>query len=181
MSEDKEKLEQEGQLEESSTPEDEMNQDQQEEEVDPTTALRKELEESHNRYLRVQADFDNFRKRTRKEKEDSMKYASLPVVEALLPAVDNLERALTASYDATNLESLLKGVEMVYRQIQQVLEQEGLQVIEAVGKPFDPQIHQAVMQEESADQEAGAILQELQKGYMMKDRVIRPSMVKVSS
>jgi molecular chaperone GrpE len=150
-------------------------------EADPLISLKKELEDSQNRYLRLQADFDNFRKRTRKEKEDWMKYASLPVIEALLPAIDNLERAIAASSELNNVESFIKGVDMVYRQINQVLEQEGLQAIEAIGQAFDPHLHQAVMQEESEDHESGIVLQELQKGYMLKDRVVRPAMVKVSS
>ncbi len=159
----------------------ELNQEEATIEADPLLALRQEVEENYNRYLRVQADFDNFRKRTRKEKEELLKYASLPIIESLLPALDNLERALTAGQNAEHSDSLVKGVEMVFRQIQQVLEQEGLQAIEAEGKPFDPQYHQAVMQEESADHEAGIVIQELQKGYILKDRVVRPSMVKVSS
>ncbi|RXT14812.1 nucleotide exchange factor GrpE [Ammoniphilus sp. CFH 90114] len=152
------------------------------EQNDPLAALKQEAEENYNRYLRVQADFDNFRKRTRKEKEELQKYASLPLIEGLLPALDNLERALAAGQNTgEHSDSLIKGVEMVFRQIQSVLEQEGLKQIEAQGNPFDPQFHQAVMQEESAEYEAGIVIQELQKGYVLKDRVIRPSMVKVSS
>lgn len=151
------------------------------EQLDSLASLKQEAEENYNRYLRVQADFDNFRKRTRKEREDLLKYASQPLIESLLPAVDNLERALTAGQGSDDAGSLMKGVDMVFRQIKQVLDQEGLQAIEAEGKPFDPQYHQAVMQEESADHESGIVIQELQKGYVLKDRVIRPSMVKVSS
>ncbi len=151
------------------------------EQLDPLALLKLEVEENYNRYLRVQADFDNFRKRTRKEKEDLLKYASQPLIESLLPAVDNLERALAAGQGSDQAESLLKGVDMVFRQMKQILEQEGLQEIGAEGQPFDPQYHQAVMQEESADHESGVVIQELQKGYVLKDRVIRPSMVKVSS
>lgn len=151
-------------------------------EQDPLAELKQQIEESQNRYLRVQADFDNFRKRTRKEKEDLLKYASQPLVEGLLPAIDNLERALTAAQDtSTGDNSLRVGVEMVYRQLVQVLQQEGVVAIESEGKPFDPQFHQAVMQEENPDQESGIVLQELQKGYLLKDRVIRPSMVKVNA
>jgi len=150
------------------------------EEQDPVAALQQEVEENYNRYLRVQADFDNFRKRSRKEREDLLKYAVQPLAEGLLPAVDNLERALAAAVDSDG-ESLLKGVDMIYRQILQIFEQEGIVPIEAEGKPFDPQFHQAVMQEENPDFESGIVTQELQKGYMLKDRVIRPSMVKVNA
>ncbi|MBP1930509.1 nucleotide exchange factor GrpE [Ammoniphilus resinae] len=143
--------------------------------------LKKQVEENYNRYLRVQADFDNYRKRTRREQEELIRYAAQSVIEGLLPALDNLERALAAAKDSQDVDSLTKGVDMVFRQIVQTLEQEGLQAIETVGKPFDPHFHQAVMQEESPDHEAGMVIQELQKGYQLKDRVIRPSMVKVSS
>lgn len=149
-------------------------------ELDPVVALKQEAEENYNRYLRVQADFDNFRKRVRKEREDLLKYAVQPLAEGLLPAVDNLERALAAVQDADG-DSLAKGVDMVYRQILQILQQEGIVPIEAEGKPFDPQFHQAVMQEENPDFESGIVTQELQKGYLLKDRVIRPSMVKVNA
>lgn len=150
------------------------------EEQDSASALKQEVEENYNRYLRVQADFDNFRKRSRKEREDLLKYAVQPLAEGLLPAVDNLERALAAAQDAEG-ESLVKGVDMVYRQILQIFEQEGIVPIEAEGKPFDPQFHQAVMQEENPEFDSGIVIQELQKGYMLKDRVIRPSMVKVNA
>lgn len=168
-------VKEEGEQEESAEAEAPVTED------DPVAALKQEVEENYNRYLRVQADFDNFRKRTRKEKEELLKYASQPLIEALLPAIDNLERALAAGQSAEHSDSLIKGVEMVVRQIQQTLEQEGLKAIEAEGKPFDPGFHQAVMQEESAEHEAGIVIQELQKGYVLKDRVIRPAMVKVSS
>jgi molecular chaperone GrpE len=144
-------------------------------------SLQQDVENQYNRYLRTQADFDNFRKRTRKEKEDWLQYASMPLVEALLPAFDNLERAISASEDTQEMESLHKGIEIVYRQIKEVLEKEGLKVIEAQGQLFDPAFHQAVMQEENAEYEPGVVIAELQKGYIFKDKVLRPSMVKVSS
>ncbi|RKD23986.1 nucleotide exchange factor GrpE [Ammoniphilus oxalaticus] len=148
-------------------------------EVDSLTLAKQEAEENYNRYLRVQADLENLRRRSRKEREDLLKYAVQSLAEGLLPAVDNLERAL-APENAGDGESLLKGVEMVYRQILQIFEQEGIVPIEAEGNPFDPQYHQAVMKEENPAAESGVVLQELQKGYMLKDRVIRPSMVKVN-
>lgn len=147
---------------------------------DTLAMVKQESEENYQRYLRIQADFENFRKRSRKEREDLLKYASQSLAEGLLPAVDNLERALAAE-NVGDGETLLQGVDMVYRQIMQVLEQEGVVPIEAVGKPFDPQVHQAVMKEEDPDEESGVVLQELQKGYMLNDRVLRPSMVKVNA
>lgn len=143
-------------------------------------AQRKLADEHYQRYLRTQADFDNFRRRSRQEKEDFAKYASAKLIEQLLPIVDNFERALAASKDNTDSEALLKGVDMIHRQLEQVLAQEGLKPIEAVGQPFNPEYHQAIMQVESEDHEEGVVLEEVQKGYILKDKVIRPAMVKVS-
>lgn len=142
-------------------------------------ALRKQADENLERYLRAQADFDNFRRRTRQEKEDFAKYASSKLVEQLLPVLDNFERAIQSSKDSKDFDSLLKGIEMTFRQFDQVLEQEGLKRMDAVGQPFNPEYHQAIMQVESEEHEEGAVVEELQKGYMFKDKVIRPAMVKV--
>lgn len=144
-------------------------------------ALTEQVQELQNRLLRLQADFDNFRRRTRMEKEEFANYASQKLVEKLLPLVDNFERALAASQGNKDFDAFLKGIDMIYRQMAQVLEQEGLKPIEALGRPFNPEYHQAVMVEQSGDHEEGIVIEELQKGYMFKDKVIRPSMVKVSS
>lgn len=143
--------------------------------------LKAVADDFQNRYLRAMADMENIRKRMRKEQEDLAQYASLKVVSELLPALDNFERALAADKDSTTVESLLQGVSMVHRQMAQVFEKEGLVAIEAVGKPFDPHLHQAVMQVEDSNYESGVVIEEFQKGYLFKDRVIRPSMVKVNS
>ncbi|MFB7812662.1 nucleotide exchange factor GrpE [Paenibacillus chitinolyticus] len=142
--------------------------------------LRKAAEESQQRLLRAQADFDNFRRRTRQEKEEFAKYASLKLIEQMLPVIDNFDRALVSSRETQDFEALTKGIEMVYRQLDQVMTQEGLTPIEAVGQPFNPEFHQAIMQVESDEHEEGFVVEEVQKGYMLKDKVIRPSMVKVS-
>jgi molecular chaperone GrpE len=142
--------------------------------------LRKQADENQQRYLRVQADFDNFRRRSRLEKEDFAKYASLKLIEQLLPVVDNFERALSSSKDTKDFEALVKGLDMTFRQLDQLLAQEGLTPIEAVGQPFNPEFHQAIMQVESEEHEEGIVVEEIQKGYLMKDKVIRPAMVKVS-
>jgi molecular chaperone GrpE len=143
--------------------------------------LRKLADENHERFMRVQADYDNFRRRSRLEKEDFAKYASLKLVEQLLPIVDNFERALAASQQAKDYDALIKGIEMTAKQLDQVLESEGLKSIESVNQPFNPEFHQAIMQVESEEHEEGIIVEEIQKGYMLKDKVIRPAMVKVSS
>lgn len=143
--------------------------------------LRAENEELSQRLVRLQADYDNFRRRSRQEKEDFAKYASGRLLEELLPVVDNFERAMMASATNSDYEALAKGVDMIYRQFVTVLEQEGLQAIEAVGQPFDPEFHQAVMQVESDEYDEGIVVEEVQKGYKLKDKVLRPSMVKVSN
>jgi len=142
--------------------------------------LNKQLDEANNKLLRVQADYDNFRKRTQKEKEELAKYASAKLVENLLPAVDNFDRALAASAASGDYEALAKGLEMIYRQLLNTMEAEGLAAMEAVGTPFNPEYHQAVMTVETDEYEEGIVVEELQKGYMLKDKVIRPAMVKVS-
>lgn len=143
-------------------------------------ALRKQAEENQERYLRTQADFDNFRRRSRQEKEDFAKYASSKLVEQLLPVLDNFERAMSASKDSRDFDSLLKGLDMIQRQLGQMLEQEGLTAMNAEGEPFNPEFHQAVMQVESDEHGEGIVVEEMQKGYMFKDKVLRPAMVKVS-
>lgn len=141
---------------------------------------RVQAEENYQRLLRVQADFDNFRRRARAEKEDFAKYASLKLIEQLLPIVDNFDRALSSSKETKDFDALVKGLDMTYRGIDQLLTAEGLKPIEAVGQPFNPEFHQAVMQVESEEHEEGIVVEELQKGYILKDKVIRPAMVKVS-
>jgi molecular chaperone GrpE len=143
-------------------------------------ASRKLADDNHERYMRVQADYDNFRRRSRQEKEDFAKYASVKLIEQLLPIVDNFERALTASKSVKDFDILIKGIEMTSKQLEQVLDSEGLKAIESVNQPFNPDFHQAIMQVESEDHEEGIIVEEIQKGYMLKDKVIRPAMVKVS-
>lgn len=142
--------------------------------------LTAEIEEYKERLLRAQADFDNFRRRTQKEKEDLAKYASSVLITELLPVIDNFERALSSGADSADVSSYAKGVEMIFRQLEGVLKAEGLERMEAVGQPFNPEFHQAVMQVDSDEYEEGIVVEELQKGYQLKDKVIRPAMVKVS-
>ncbi|NEW05171.1 nucleotide exchange factor GrpE [Paenibacillus sp. SYP-B3998] len=149
-------------------------------EISELDQLRVQSEENYQRLLRVQADFDNFRRRARAEKEDFAKYASLKLIEQLLPVVDNFDRALTSSKETKDFDGLVKGLDMTFRQLDQLLGQEGLKPIESIGQPFNPEFHQAVMQVESDEHEEGIVVEELQKGYILKDKVIRPAMVKVS-
>lgn len=149
--------------------------------LEEAEAYRREAEETRQRLLRLQADYDNFRRRTRQEKEEMAKYASQQLVEKLLPVLDNFERALSAAHSAADLDSFAKGVDMIYRQLSDVLAQEGLEPIKAVGEPFDPELHQAVMRVESEEHGDNIIVEELQRGYRLKEKVLRPSMVKVNA
>jgi len=142
--------------------------------------LVKQADESQQRYLRAQADFDNFRRRTIKEKEELGQYASMKLIDQLLPVVDNFDRAVAAASVNGDFESLAKGVDMIFRQMMQTLEQEGLKAMNVVGEPFNPEYHQAIMQVESDEYEEGIIVEEVQKGYILKEKVLRPAMVKVS-
>jgi molecular chaperone GrpE len=149
------------------------------------TEWQRQAEQVKEQLLRTLADFDNYRKRVRKEKEDAVKYAALPLIESLLPVIDNFERALDLAQhhetvQSTDLEAFVNGIDMVYRQFLQALAQAGLSMIETEGKPFNPYEHNAVMQVESEEHEPGMVVEELQTGYRYLDRVIRPAMVKVS-
>ncbi|MCY7834945.1 nucleotide exchange factor GrpE [Bacillus haynesii] len=142
--------------------------------------LQERLEEKENKLLRVQADFENYKRRARLDLEAAEKYRSQRIISELLPALDNFERALQIDPDNEQTKSLLQGMEMVHRQILEALKNEGVEQIPSVGEQFDPNMHQAVMQVEDEAYESNAVVEELQKGYKLKDRVIRPSMVKVN-
>jgi len=142
--------------------------------------LEAKLQEMENRYLRLHADFDNFRRRTKLDLEAAQKYRAQSLVTDILPALDNFERALKIEAEDEKTKSVLQGMEMVHRALLEALRKEGVEPIEAVGKPFDPYFHQAVMQVEDSNYEPNTVVEEFQKGYKLKDRVLRPSMVKVS-
>lgn len=142
--------------------------------------LRAEIEEHQQRLLRTQADYDNFRRRTVKEKDELGKYASAKLITELLPVIDNFERALNIKPEHAEAASYSKGVEMIFRQLEGVLQAEGLSAMTTVGQPFNPEYHQAIMQVESDEYEEGTVVEEVQKGYILKDKVLRPAMVKVS-
>lgn len=142
--------------------------------------LTRLADENQQRYLRAQADFDNFRRRTAKEREELAQYASMKLIGQLLPVIDNFGRAIEAAKTGGDVESFSKGVDMIFRQVEGVLEAEGLKTMETVGQPFNPEFHQAIMQVESDEFEEGIVVEEVQKGYMLKDKVLRPAMVKVS-
>ena len=132
-------------------------------------------EEAEARALRVQADFDNFRRRSRKETEEAGKRANADLITTILPVLDNFERALKMMQESADRD----GVEMIFKQMQQVLENAGLQEIEAEGAVFDPNIHQAVLQETVEDERKGKVLMVMQKGYLLGDKLIRAAVVQV--
>lgn len=139
-----------------------------------------QADDHYQKFLRTQADFDNFRRRARQEKEEFLKYASAKLVEQLLSVIDNFDRALSSSKETKDFDALVKGLEMTSRQLDQILMAEGLQPMVTVGEPFNPELHQAIMQVESDEYGEGIVIEEVQKGYILKDKVLRPAMVKVS-
>ncbi|WP_299738530.1 nucleotide exchange factor GrpE [uncultured Rossellomorea sp.] len=153
---------------------------EEEHESDELSQLEEKLNESENRYLRLRADFDNFRRRVNVENEAKEKYRAQGLITELLPALDNFERALNIEADNDQTKTLLQGMEMVHRSIVEALKKEGVEPIESVGQQFDPHLHQAVMQTEEENVDSNVVVEEFQKGYKLKDRVIRPSMVKVN-
>lgn len=142
--------------------------------------LEEKLAASEDRYLRLQADFENVKKRNVAERAATQKYRSQTIAEELLPALDGFQKALDTQSESEQMEALLTGMKMVYGQIMTALEKEGVEAIPALGEQFDPNFHQAVMQDSDDSKESNEITMELQKGYKLKDRVIRPSMVKVN-
>ncbi|WP_088008034.1 nucleotide exchange factor GrpE [Indiicoccus explosivorum] len=147
---------------------------------DETEKLREELENEQNKYLRLLADYENFKRRSAKDRAEAEKFRSRALLTDLLPVLDNFERALAVDVKNDETESLLKGVRMVHNSLLEAVKREGLEEVKAVGEPFDPNVHQAVMQEKDESKEPGTVLQELQKGYTLKGRVLRPAMVKVN-
>ncbi len=138
-------------------------------------------EEHYDHLQRLQAEFDNYRKRTLKEKTEIIKYASERLVGELLPVLDNFERAASAAQINPDFTSFSQGVEMILRQLQTALSKEGLKAMDAVGQPFDPNLHDAVLRVDSEEHPENTVVEELQKGYFLKEKVLRPSMVKVSN
>jgi molecular chaperone GrpE len=145
--------------------------------ADPLEELRRERDAVQDRLLRTAAEFDNYRKRMDRERRDLADYTSADVVTELLPIIDNLERALQAAADD---DPLRKGVELIHKQMLDMLRKRGVKPIETLGADFDPNFHQAVIHEESADHREGEVMQELQRGYLLGDRLLRPAMVKVA-
>ncbi len=150
-------------------------------------ALKKKLEEKereardyYDRLLRTAADFENYKKRAAREKEEWTKYANEDLMRAILPFVDNLERALNHARKTENNESIEEGVRLTLQQLLQTLSRFGLSPVESVGKPFDPTVHEAMIAVETDEHEPNQVIEEFQKGYFLKDRLLRPATVSVS-
>ena len=143
--------------------------------------LSAKLAETEKKLLLAHADLENFRKRSRRENEERVRYASLNLMGELLDAVDNLQRAVDAANSEAAEGGLLEGVSMVANQITTILQNHGCQKIDALGQPFDPNLHQAVQMQPSAEYAANMVMQELRSGYRLHDRVIRPTQVFVST
>lgn len=143
--------------------------------------LQAELKEANERVLRAQAELENYRKRARREMEDERKYAALPLVKDLLPVLDNLQRAIDAAGQSAGSGGLLEGVRLVATQLGGLLEKHACKRIPAVGTTFDPHLHEALAQEASSEHPAGSVSRELQAGYQLHERVVRPAQVFVST
>ena len=141
--------------------------------------LKAELDDWKQSYMRKQADFQNFTKRKEKEMDELRKFASEKIITKLLDGIDNLTRAAETSKQSNDFDGLVKGVELTLNQFREIFKAEGLEAIDTEGKEFNPEEHMAVMVEASEDFEDNYIMMELQRGYKLKGKVIRPSMVKV--
>lgn len=142
--------------------------------------LKEQLKSEESKYFRVLADYDNFKRRAALDKEALQKYKAQGILTNLLPILDNFERAMLVKAETDEAKSMMEGMDMIYRSLVESLKTEGLVEIEAMDQEFDPNFHQAVMTESDETKASGIVLAELQKGYMLKDRVLRPTMVKVN-
>lgn len=147
---------------------------------DELEAKKKEAEFNYERFLRATADLENFKKRAEKEKAEFLNYANDNLITEVLPVVDNFERALAHANSEETLESLRQGVKLTIDQLNAVLKKYGLQDVKAEGEKFDPSLHHAITEEERDDIEPGIVTKEFQRGYFLKGRLLRPSMVAVS-
>jgi molecular chaperone GrpE len=162
------------------------------EQIEDLKTRAAKADENWDRLLRTTADFENFKKRAARERVESAQAASFSLLQKLLPVLDNFEMALAAAQSATSarpdsaateggkLASLQSGVRMIQQQLKSALVETGLEEIDATGKPFDPNVHEAVSQQESAETPEGHVLQQLRKGYKLKDRLLRPATVIVA-
>jgi len=152
------------------------------EQIEELKSRAAKADENWERLLRTTADFDNFKKRAAREKIEAAQYANYSLIQKLLPVLDNFEMALAAAQNAEGekLASFQSGIVMIQQQLKAALVDTGLEEIDATGKPFDPNLHEAVSEQESAEVAEGRVLQQLRKGYKLKDRLVRPATVIVA-
>ena len=142
--------------------------------------FQKESEKNHDLYLRSQAEMENMKKRNRKEKEDYLKFASESLIKEMLPVLDNLEKALSHSDNENNVHALKEGIRLTLKGLKATLSKSGLEEVKALGEPFDPCFHEAVSEMDDPKAKPGTVITELQKGYTLNTRLIRPAMVVVN-
>ena len=152
----------------------------QEEHAPSAEGVAAEVEKYKDAALRARADLDNYRKRVAREKEDAIRYANNSLLESLLPILDNFELGLEAAKNTPEATGIVQGLQMVRKQLEDFLREHGVEIVTAEGNPFDPNLHEAVSQQESADLPEGQVLQQLRKGYKLRDRLLRPASVIVS-
>ena len=145
----------------------------------PLETLRREKDALQDRLLRTAAEFDNYRKRVERDRREQAEAVTADALSDLLPIIDDLERALKAP-SGGDVDAFRKGVELIHRQMTELLRKRGVKTIDAVGADFDPRYHQAVVQESSPDHREGEVMEEFARGYMLGDRLLRPAMVKVA-
>jgi molecular chaperone GrpE len=156
------------------------SQEEREEESVNIEALKKSLSELNDKYIRLYAEFENYKKFTARQKETQLRYANEGLLRDLLTVIDHLELALRHSSDDEASDPLFQGVKMTLKELRTLMEKHGLISIDAVGKPFDPNIHHAMSQIENGSVDENTVVEEFRKGYMLKDRVLRASLVGVS-
>src|SRR5438094_7817656 len=152
------------------------------EELDELRERAAKADDNWERLLRATADFENFKKRAIREKQEAIKFANESLLQKLVPALDNFDMALAAAQTGQpdSAQSLVTGINMVYQQLKSALVEAGLEEIDAAGKPFDPALHEAVSQKETPDVPDGQVVQQLRRGYKLRDRLLRPASVVVA-
>jgi molecular chaperone GrpE len=149
--------------------------------IDDLRTKAAKCDENWDRLVRLTADFDNFKKRAARERQDAIRFANEALLEKLVPVLDNFDMALMAANNPqANIESLRTGISMIYSQLKSVVSESGLEEIDAAGQTFDPNWHEAVSQQETTNQSEGKVLQQLRKGYKLRDRLVRPATVIVA-
>ena len=147
---------------------------------EPEQPAQEELQILQDKYMRLAAEFDNYKRRAQKDQRDAIRYANESLLKNLLPTIDNLERAIKSGIDAGASGALIEGVELTHKQFLETVGKLGVRQISSTGNPFDPTMHQAVAQVESASVEPNTVVEEFQKGYFLHDRILRPAMVTVA-